>query len=332
MFCRKCGAQISENAKFCPKCGTEVRVEQMNEPEIEPEKRESEEQQHTGKGFVGVVVFLVVIIVASLAIIGYIVWNNSKGREILAQNETETFLQTSEEANETIKCNYTIICNDAIYASPVEGVMCSFTPVERGLTVYGTSDAEGNCNMKLEAGQYLLNTHKEGYYDENYTINVTDDGAWSQVNLIAGLDDSRLLILVEWAGDSDVDIGMFNAQTNTFIDCKNVYDTSGSFLYADHDASYGYELFSYNNDEGVYNFFVRDYSAMAQGVESTMLSDGVRIKVYSLAGLIYTLDGNPDMNTPVWNPFYLYNGQIESLDSYDFDYTAIDGLMTDKNQ
>ncbi len=45
MFCRKCGAKIEENVRFCPKCGTAVTVPEDNKPKEEPKQEPVKENK-----------------------------------------------------------------------------------------------------------------------------------------------------------------------------------------------------------------------------------------------------------------------------------------------
>ena len=47
MFCRKCGAQLEEDAKFCEKCGTPTGAEPMPEEDKQSSATETVETSET---------------------------------------------------------------------------------------------------------------------------------------------------------------------------------------------------------------------------------------------------------------------------------------------
>jgi len=73
MFCRKCGVQVSANDKKCPSCGESLipieSVQTTAAPEKPPKK---------GKGLVVIIVVLAIVLVASAAVLGIYIYNNSR--------------------------------------------------------------------------------------------------------------------------------------------------------------------------------------------------------------------------------------------------------------
>lgn len=73
MRCRQCGAEISENAKFCGVCGKKVEKEVVQPQQEEKKNVKVEKNQNTGKKSKGGIVALLIILCICVAITGFII-------------------------------------------------------------------------------------------------------------------------------------------------------------------------------------------------------------------------------------------------------------------
>ena len=73
MRCRQCGAEISENAKFCGVCGKKVEKEVVQPQQEEKKNVKVEKNQNTGKKSKGGIAALLIILCICVAITGFII-------------------------------------------------------------------------------------------------------------------------------------------------------------------------------------------------------------------------------------------------------------------
>lgn len=84
MFCRKCGAQLEEDAKFCEKCGTPTGAEQMPEEDKQSSATETVETSETPpkkpkktmgriiRKIIGRTLLIIILLIAILLLLDYL--------------------------------------------------------------------------------------------------------------------------------------------------------------------------------------------------------------------------------------------------------------------
>lgn len=84
MFCRKCGAQLEEDAKFCEKCGTPTGAEPMPEEDKQSSATETVETSETPpkkpkktmgkiiKTIIGRTLLIIILLIAILLLLDYL--------------------------------------------------------------------------------------------------------------------------------------------------------------------------------------------------------------------------------------------------------------------
>lgn len=89
MFCKSCGSEMAENAKFCPKCGAKVEQEETVREQPVPEMPQPEESVSGQKNIVLPVVIgiLVVLLVGLMGFGGYSLIRTREFRSVIAQYE-----------------------------------------------------------------------------------------------------------------------------------------------------------------------------------------------------------------------------------------------------
>lgn len=195
-----------------------------------------------------------------------------------------------------------------------------------------TTDGDGKVSVELESGEYTLVWKKDGYYNGCQDLDIENDAVTVTTYMLPLLSDHQAYILLRWDSDQDLDLSVFNAQTNQYINITSPVDASGNFLYSDNTGEQGYELI-YLRDytEGIYTVYVRDNESLVNGTGSSMEAGNVSVSVYIPDGLIYYKEADTAEDAALWNPVYLYQGEPTDLNNYIHDLTDYPQLAQDKN-
>ena len=195
-----------------------------------------------------------------------------------------------------------------------------------------TTDGDGRTSVELDPGEYTLVWKKDGYYNGCRDLDVENEAVTVTTYMLPLLSDHQAYILLRWDSDQDLDLSVFNAQTNQYINITSPVDASGNFLYSDNTGEQGYELI-YLRDytEGIYTVYVRDNESLVNGTGSSMEAGNVSVSVYIPDGLIYYKEADTTEDAALWNPVYLYQGEPTDLNNYIHDLTDYPQLARDKN-
>lgn len=195
-----------------------------------------------------------------------------------------------------------------------------------------TTDGDGRASLALESGEYTLVWKKDGYYNGCRDLDVENESVTVSTRMLPLLSGHEAYILLQWASDLDLDLCVFNAQTNQYISITCPVDAAGNFLYGDNTGEQGYELIHLKDYlDGIYTIFVRDNNSLANGTGSSMEAGTVSVSVYVPDGLIYYKEADAAENAALWNPVYLYEGVATDLNSYIHDTADYPQLAQDKN-
>lgn len=112
MFCDKCGAQVSENAKFCPRCGNRLQETENRsiDENIEISQKSFEKERKSGKKK-WIAVFAGLVLITAVCVVGGIfLYQNLTGEEYLAlvRNIDGKYGYINEQGEEVIDCEYDI--------------------------------------------------------------------------------------------------------------------------------------------------------------------------------------------------------------------------------
>ncbi|MCR4938452.1 MAG: carboxypeptidase regulatory-like domain-containing protein [Lachnospiraceae bacterium] len=193
--------------------------------------------------------------------------------------------------------------------------------------VYSTKSNEvGHVQIKgILPGSYTMRCTREGYWTEERIVDMKKDEDMRLIIVPEPADSGYVYVLLTWEGDQDLDLCSFNSYYQDYLTISNDPDKAGSFVHADNkayggkgDDALGYELVMLYgmNENVVKNMYVVDTAAAMENDSTKMEEDGVHLYIYGRngvtgeRGLIWQADADPEENAPLWNPCYIYNGDV----------------------
>lgn len=337
MFCTKCGKELKDDMAFCTQCGAKiVHVEQPEENKIQAIPADTlQKKKGNGKkwgilggavtGVIAVVVLLIVVLGGKGKDAGDSVPETAAG-----EDGAQTDVSGEESAVKLSLCFREVIYNEGL--SDVRVFLTSGYDNPDGEVISElTTQADGTAQTNVAAGEYTLCWEAGGYYSghENLTVNGTEMNIVE--HMLPVLTDQKAYVLIEWDSDRDLDLCVYNAQTDQYINITSAVDDAGSFLYCDNSGEEGYELI-YLGDytAGIYTVYVRDGASLSQGTDSTMESDGLTVSIYTADGLLYHEKADASETAALWSPVYLYQGEAVELGDYIYDLTDYAWATRDK--
>lgn len=317
MRCTNCGNEIEEHSSFCPYCGTEIKREPLTE------SNPVQKKNYKLWFIVGGIAF-VVWLVAVIAIIVAIV--RGKG------NEKEEVTALEEENGVTMTLDFREVINNESLANVRVCFYEGYDNVDGdAIAEYETPD-NGEILAQIPEGDYTVSWESDGYYGGYENITVNEDGERIVKRMLPVLTGQKAYILLEWDSDKDLDLCVYNAQIDQYIDTQSGVDTTGSFLYSDNAGEEGYELICLGDyTTGIYTIYVKDGECLRNGTDSTMETDNLRVSIYTAEGLVYEETAVSSESAALWNPVYLHDGTAEGLENYIYDLAQYAWATQDKN-
>lgn len=317
MRCTNCGNEVEEHSSFCPYCGTEIKRESLTE------SNPVQKKNYTLWFMVGGIAF-VVWLVAVIAIIVVIV--RGKG------NEKEEVTALEEENGVTTTLDFREVINNESLANVRVCFYEGYDNVDGdAIAEYETPD-NGEILAQIPEGDYTVSWESDGYYGGYENITVNEDGGRMVKRMLPVLTGQKAYILLEWDSDKDLDLCVYNAQIDQYIDTQSGVDTTGSFLYSDNAGEEGYELICLGDyTTGIYTIYVKDGECLRNGTDSTMETDNLRVSIYTAEGLAYRETAASSESAALWNPVYLHDGTAEGLENYIYDLAQYAWATQDKN-
>lgn len=317
MRCTNCGNEIEEHSSFCPYCGTEIKREPLTE------SNPVQKKNYKLWFIIGGIAF-VVWLVAVIAIIVAIV--RGKG------NEKEEVTALEEENGVTMTLDFREVINNESLANVRVCFYEGYDNVDGdAIAEYETPD-NGEILAQIPEGDYTVSWESDGYYGGYENITVNEDGERIVKRMLPVLTGQKAYILLEWDSDKDLDLCVYNAQIDQYIDTQSGVDTTGSFLYSDNAGEEGYELICLGDyTTGIYTIYVKDGECLRNGTDSTMETDNLRVSIYTAEGLAYRETAVSSESAALWNPVYLHDGTAEGLENYIYDLAQYAWATQDKN-
>ncbi|MGN1159315.1 MAG: zinc-ribbon domain-containing protein [Lachnospiraceae bacterium] len=356
MFCTKCGKELKDDMLFCTQCGAKIvymdaRAEQPLQAEpayiqtetadVKAEQPQVQMKPQSGNGkkwgiLGGAAAGVIAIIVLVIVILGGKGKNTEDqdvdlaGKETIGEDGTQAGTAEGEPVAKLSLCFREVIYNEGL--SDVRVFLTSGYDNPDGEVISElTTQADGTAQTNVAAGEYTLCWEAGGYYSghENLTVSGTEMNIVE--HMLPVLTDRKSYVLIEWDSDRDLDLCVYNAQTDQYINITSAVDDTGSFLYCDNSGEEGYELI-YLGDytAGIYTVYVRDGASLSQGTNSTMESDGLTVSIYTADGLLYHEKADASETAALWSPVYLYQGEAFELEDYIYDLTDYAWATRDK--
>lgn len=317
MRCTNCGNEIEEHSRFCPYCGTEIKRAPLTE------SNPVQKKNYKLWFIIGGIAF-VVWLVAVIAIIVAIV--RGKG------NEKEEVTALEEENGVTMTLDFREVINNESLANVRVCFYEGYDNVDGdAIAEYETPD-NGEILAQIPEGDYTVSWESDGYYGGYENITVNEDSERIVKRMLPVLTGQKAYILLEWDSDKDLDLCVYNAQIDQYIDTQSGVDTTGSFLYSDNAGEEGYELICLGDyTTGIYTIYVKDGECLRNGTDSTMETDNLRVSIYTAEGLVYEETAVSSESAALWNPVYLHDGTAEGLENYIYDLAQYAWATQDKN-
>lgn len=340
MFCKKCGNQLKDGAKFCPKCGCQV-LEEVNDQTSSLTRQ----KQKAGKNWL---IILVILVIVGVVVVGisFVLKGNAKkvlrgddsknGTNLAGENsdrqETEQEQDELEAENELewkVKKSTT-----TIYEGDGESIRSISTSEyeydENGNMIFSQSTDDGSgyenvytltykydsdgrvINIKNDGSEFSVEWEKEG--EKNYVGTVYIDGeVQEQGKIKEEYDDNggvRTFICDE---DGDV------------VYEPNKYDEEGRLIYKENEPLNVTEECIYEQNRYVYKYTHDDKDSdiyRCIWIITELDEDGMPISTD-----MYRAESEaeePDLSKPVSDTVYEYedNGTIKKVTQYSEDGTV----------
>lgn len=188
------------------------------------------------------------------------------------------------------------------------------------------SDPLGVASFALETGPYTAEVVMPGYETGVYPILVYPDCPTVRCCLPSELDSGEMCIILTWPDENlDLDAHLFAPKAGqTSGEIEHIWfddpnDQQGDRL--EGDVTRGFEpevVFIDHVDEGVYKFYVTDYTNSLAKVEymPELRHSFATVQVFSENGLISSIQVKPGDDSLIWEVFEIRNRSMSHINRY----------------
>ncbi len=177
MFCPECGKQIPDDSIFCPECGLRINEKVGTRGTSEPEQGPVHEatQKTTasstghGKGKLNIIYIAAAVGVLALAIVGFFVFKNVSGKDVVEPEPEDTLAVASEETTED---TYEEPVEDKSEFDTNEEVKEEYVVEENPAAVNSDMQEESNVDFILGSGS---TSGTQETFDEDYPQGLTEE-------------------------------------------------------------------------------------------------------------------------------------------------------------
>lgn len=254
--------------------------------------------------------------------------NSGRGQTEVSTEASDT---ASTENSEPEKLTFKCLFKNAVDWSQINQITAFLSPGKDAPTTDSAYQllvtGDGHVVSEAAEGDYTLSWHADGYYDGFVNVTIGKSVLTMEKNLIPVLTDPRnCTIMLEWNGDRDLDLVLFDAHTRQYVNILNPIE-AGNFLFQDETANRRCEVIRIADCTlpQVYTVYVRDdlllRNIASESTISMMERDGVSVTVATAAGIIAYKQANKDSTSALWCPLYVYEGNAYPMDNYITDYT-----------
>lgn len=202
-----------------------------------------------------------------------------------------------------------------------------------GKSSYQTiTEEDGSARLEVPSGEYTIRWQAEGYYGGYQNITAGGEAVSLQKRLLPYAEGISAYILLEWEGEQDLDLCVYDEQNDRYIGRVSDMKGKGSRLYADDDGEKGYELvyLKFGTTRN-YIIYVKDGDSIAQNYESGMEQSGVTVSIYTESGLLYQKKAEAGETAGLWKCAFLCKGEVAEQDEYIYDLTDYAWAERDKH-
>ena len=187
----------------------------------------------------------------------------------------------------------------------------------------------GYYDAYLEPGNYTLVGSADGYITSQANVLVVGDRSMSNQNCVLTpiLNEGEIRVVLTWGEyPSDLDSHLLGPtpdgeQFHVLYKDKNYYYDGQKYVNLDVDdtSSYGPETTSvYIGVEGVYTFYVHDYTNRNSNQSNALATSNAQIKVYIGGSGEYYEFNVPNDDGTIWVVFTIENGVLTPVNTMDY--------------
>ncbi len=212
---------------------------------------------------------------------------------------------------EPADCKVTVYLGNE-YA-PLSDVLVEFKKDDQ--VVYSDTTVNGTLNAKdLEPGDYMIRYTGADLFGDEYKITLEPGDNETETILLARIEDPEAAyVFITWEGAQDIDACMYNSSTGQYVKYDNPIDDMGNFIYQDNNAFRGYEILYVRDRNADYDhiIYVMDQASVQTGDPSSMEADGLRVRVYTIDGLIEDTSADKSKDAALFSPGSITEGEFE---------------------
>ena len=201
---------------------------------------------------------------------------------------------------------------------PLSDVLVEFKKDDQ--VVYSDTTVNGTLTAKeLEPGDYVIRYTGDDLFGDEYKITLLPGANKTETVLLARIEDPEAAyVFITWEGSQDIDACMYNASTGQYVKYDNPIDDMGNFIYQDNNAFRGYEILYVRDRNAEYDhiIYVMDQASVQNGEPSDMEADGLRVRVYTIDGLVDDTAADKEKDAALFSPGSIVEGEFEKNPVY----------------
>lgn len=257
-------------------------------------------------------------------------------QEVAAQSETyaEVYLAVEDIDADAAVTGYITNAFTGNIISSVELLFREgYNMTEGDIVATAQTNSSGVYSVTLPYGNYTVQAGKDGYITNYFNVTSYGNSPSKQQNasLTPVLAEGETRIVLTWgATPSDLDshlVGPRVSGGNFHVFYSNKSETVSGVRYADLDvddtSSYGPETTTiYAQQEGVYRFFVHDYTNRNLSSSTAMSNSGASVKVYRGEAHIATYNVPINQGGTLWTVFELNGSELIPVNTMSYHTNA----------
>ncbi len=189
-----------------------------------------------------------------------------------------------------------------------------------------------NISVELPYGEYTVKWSADGYNTYYQNVEVLEKETFVRGWMIPVFEENAACVLVEWEMETDLDLCVYNEQTERCIGKETTLEDAGSFSYGDNGGAKGYELVLLQDyDKNAYRIYVKGNKNAVKEQSLNEETVSATISIYTSNGLLYQKESDNIQETTLWYCADISEGQIKERDEYISDLTEYAWAARDKD-